>query len=261
MENEEDPNIKLLESLNFQEVKIKFVSSKIIYDYNPKIPCLKINTTIEEIPTSNNIIIDIEKFYDIYIDALSEIGTTRENYEEEGHETTFYFYIAVELDNLISYSVYLKNVESLKNKGITNCFIIFNKFYYDGGDDMDLSLLPDKQKNNIYTIKEIINKYNVPNVNFQFALSYKYIEDDVAELNNDYTSNFNNEYIADFNNNALFLINSPTVINQEIIINKEIIEKKNKKSYDFLLAYFLYHEQKHRNRNKIKNKDIINLLL
>ena len=253
MESEEDPNIKLLESLNFQEVKIKYVSSKL--KYKNDIQYLYINTTVEEIPTSNNIIVDIEKFYDIYLYALSEIETTREDYEIAGHETTFYFYIAVELDNLISYSVYLKNVESLKNKGITNCFIIFNKFYYDGGDDMDLSLLPNKQENNIYTIKEIINKYNVPNVNFQFALSYKYIEDDVAELNNDYTSNFNNEYIADFNNNALFLINSPTVI------NKEIIEKKNKKSYDFLLAYFLYHEQKHRNRNKLKNKDIINLLL
>ena len=38
MENEEDPNIKLLESLNFQEVQIQFVSRKILYDSNPVNP-------------------------------------------------------------------------------------------------------------------------------------------------------------------------------------------------------------------------------
>ena len=237
MENEEDPNIKLLESLNFQEVKIKKVNSKLIYDND--IQRLYINTTVEEIPTSNNIIIDIKKSYDIYIDALYENETTQEDYEDEEkeHETTIYFFIAVDLDNLISYRLYLKNMNSLINKGITDCFINFNKYYYEREEiNQDL---PDLKNYNLFTIKEIINNYIVPDTDFSFALSCNYGE----------------EYTTDFNNNALFFNVSPTIINQEII------EKKNKKSYDFLLAYFLHHEQKHRNRNKIKNKDIINLLL
>ena len=234
MENEEDPNIKLLESLNFQEVKIKKVNSKLIYDND--IQRLYINTTVEEIPTSNNIIIDIEKFYDIYIDALYENETTQEDYEDEEkeHETTFYFYIAVDLDNLISYRLYLKNMNSLINKGITDCFINFNNYYYER--EVPNPNIPSLQEHNFYTIKEIVNNYNVPDaIEYQFALSSLHGDD----------------YTTDFNNNALFFNVSQNVINQEIIINKEIIEKKNKKSYDFLLAYFLHHEQKH----------IINLLL
>ena len=103
--------------------------------------------------------------------------------------------------------------------------------------------LPKLQNHNIYTIREIINNYNVPDADISFALSGIYSEE------------YDEDYITDFNNNALFFNVSQNVI------NREIIEKKNKKSYDFLLAYFLHHEQKHRNRNKIKNKDIINLLL
>ena len=241
MENEEDPNIKLLETLNFKEVKIKKVNSVLLSELDPGLHSLIINTTVEEIPTSNNIIVDIEKFYDIYLHALRENETTHEDHERVEHETTIYFFIAVELDNLINYRLYLKNMNSLKNKGITNCFILFNKYYYEK-EEINPEL-PKLQNHNIYTIREIINNYNVPDADISFALSGIYSEE------------YDEDYITDFNNNALFFNVSQNVI------NREIIEKKNKKSYDFLLAYFLHHEQKHRNRNKIKNKDIINLLL
>ena len=128
MENEEDPNIKLLESLNFQEVKIKQINSFLHAEKESEFNTLRINTTVEEIPTSNNIIIDIEKYFTIYTKALFNNETIQKDYEETEHETIIYFYIAIEKGESVNYNVYLKNINSLKDKGLSQVSIFFNKF-------------------------------------------------------------------------------------------------------------------------------------
>ena len=83
-----------------------------------------------------------------------------------------------------------------------------------------------------------MNNFNISKENYPLPLNY--LEE--------------NETIAYFNNNALIFSDLSTNTEQKTT-------EKVKKSYDFLLAYYLYNEQKRRNLNKIKNQEILNLLI
>ena len=123
----------------------------------------------------------------------------------------------------------------MKDKGLSQVSIFFNKFYYQEVVD---PRLPNLEKYDIYTIKQIVNNFNISKENYPLPLNY--IE--------------GNETITYFNNNALIFSDLSTNTEQKTT-------EKVKKSYDLLLVYYLYNEEKKRNLNKVKNQEILNLLI